>query len=137
MKQNVKVLKAESEDKLIVGCDKTACEGCKGSFFCTNKETSFEVNNPGKIKVNAGDEVEINLPGKKTVATVFISLGLPLILFIPGYFIGTIFTEKPVWLLLAGLAGIAAGFIIAAIFFHFKGKEYVPTLIGKKDDSIE
>lgn len=136
MKQSVKVINADDKERIIVGCDKTACEGCKGSFFCQNKETSFEVINPEGIDVKAGDDIEINLPGKKTVASVLISLGLPLIMFIPGYLIASAFTANPLWLLLSGAAGIASGFLIAAVFFHFKGNEYVPTLIGKKDETL-
>lgn len=136
MKQNVKVITADDKEKIIVGCDKTACEGCKGSFFCQNKETSFEVLNPGRIDVKAGDDIEINLPGKKTVASVLISLGLPLIMFIPGYLLASLFTANPLWLLFAGIGGIAIGFLIAALFFHYKGSEYVPTLIRKKDDTL-
>ena len=136
MKQSVKVINADDKERIIVGCDKTACEGCKGSFFCQNKETSFEVINPERVDVKAGDDIEINLPGKKTVASVLISLGLPLIMFIPGYLIASAFTANPLWLLLSGAAGIVSGFLIAAVFFHFKGNDYVPTLIGKKDETL-
>ena len=135
MKQSVKVIKAGSDDRILVGCDRSACEGCKGSFFCTNKNNEFEVSNPDKIKVSAGDDIEINLPGKKTVASVLISLGLPLALFIPGYMIGTLLTDKPLWLLISGLSGIGIGFIGAAVFFHFRGNEFVPTIIRKKEES--
>ncbi len=134
MKQSVTVINADDKSKILVGCDKSACEGCKGSMFCTNKENHFTVDNPNEIDVKQGDVVEINLPGKKTVLTVFISLGLPLLLFIPGYFIASLFTSAVGFLFLGGILGIAFGFLIAALFFHIKGSEYTPTLEGKKEE---
>lgn len=135
MKQSVTVINADDKNKIIVGCDKTACEGCKGSMFCRNKENYFTVDNPSNIEVRNGEKVEINLPGGKTVLSVFISLGLPLILFIPGYYIASIFTNRIGFLFLGGILGIAFGFLIAAVYFHFKSEMYVPTLDKKSEDS--
>ncbi len=135
MKQSVTVINADDKNKIIVGCDKTACEGCKGSMFCRNKESYFTVDNPANIQVKNGDKVDIDLPGGKTVLSVFISLALPLILFIPGYYIASIFTTRIGFLFLGGILGIASGFLFAAIYFHFKGEEYTPTLDKKSEDT--
>lgn len=134
MKQSVTVINADDKNKILVGCDKTACEGCKGSMFCRNKESYFQVDNPDKIDVKNGDRVEINLPSGKTVLSVFISLGLPLILFVPGYYIASLLTDKIGFLFLGGILGIAAGFLIAAIYFKIKGDNYIPTLDKKSED---
>ena len=135
MKQSVTVINADDKNKIIVGCDKTACEGCKGSMFCRNKESYFAVDNPSNIDVKNGDKVDIDLPGGKTVLSVFISLGLPLLLFVPGYYIAAIFTARIGLLFLGGIVGIAFGFLIAAIYFHFMGEKYVPTLDKKSEDA--
>ena len=85
----------QSKDGIITaGCDKGACEGCKGSFFCTSKNTVFEVLNPENIELKAGDKAEIDMPPSKTLFSIFMSLGLPLILFIPGYFIASLFSSR-------------------------------------------
>ncbi len=135
MKQSVTVINADDKSKILVGCDKTACEGCKGSMFCRNKESYFTVDNPSNIDVKNGDKVDIDLHGGKTVLSVFISLGLPLILFVPGYYIAAIFTARIGFLFLGGIAGIALGFLIAAIYFHFRSEKYVPTLDKKSEDA--
>ncbi len=135
MKQSVTVINADDKNKIIVGCDKTACEGCKGSMFCRNKESYFAVDNPANIQVKNGDKVDIDLPGGKTVLSVFISLAFPLILFIPGYYIASIFTTRIGFLFLGGILGIASGFLFAAIYFHFNGDEYTPTLNKKSEDT--
>ena len=86
MKKEVTI--QQSKDGIITaGCDKGACEGCKGSFFCTSKKASFDVLNPDGIKLEKGDQAVIDMPTGKTLFTVFMSFGLPLIMFIPGYII--------------------------------------------------
>jgi len=135
MKQNVTVIE-EKEDNVIVGCDKTACEGCHCSLFCTNKNSSFEALNPNGLKLKEGETVEIDLPSKKTINAVLLSLGLPLVLFVPGYFIGRIFTSNDLILLLWGVGFMALGFLFSSIFFKKRKKEYSP-LITRVIDTRE
>ena len=130
MKQVVKVIE-EKDDKIIVGCDKSACEGCHCSMFCTNKENSFEALNPEKIDIKSGENVEIDMPSGKTIKAVLLSLGLPLILFIPGYFVGRLFTKNDLILLLWGIGFMALGFLFSSIFFKKRKIEYSPTITRK------
>lgn len=116
---------------ITAGCDKSACEGCKGSLFCTSKKTTFEVLNPENISLSAGDKAEIDMPSSKTLMSVFMSLGLPLIMFLPGYFIAAAFSGSDGIRLLGALSGVAAGFLIAAAYFHFRKKEYMPKVTRK------
>lgn len=132
MKQNATVIEAKGEE-IIVGCDKTACEGCHASMFCTNKNNSFEALNPKKIDVKEGDQVELELPGKKTINTIFLSLGLPLLLFLPGYFLGRMFTQNELLLLLWGIGFMSLGFIFSGIYFKKRKKEYSPTIVAKRE----
>lgn len=122
----------QNEDGTITaGCDRNACEGCKGSFFCTSKKTTFEVLNPENIELKAGDKAEIDMPSSKTLFSVFISLGLPLIMFLPGYFIASLFSESDGIRLIGAIIGVAIGFAIAAVYFHFRKREYIPRIIRK------
>ena len=115
MKQTVTIEEIK-DGKMMAGCDKSLCEGCKASFFCTSKKASFKVS-----------------PGK-TLLTVFMSLGLPLLMFIPGYFIGSLISESEGIKLLASLLAVALGFAIAAIFFRVKKDKYTPRIIGKEEE---
>ena len=128
MRKEVRVIKAE-EKTLTLGCDRSACEGCKGSMFCTAKNTEFKVDNPEGSGLRPGDRVTIDMPARKTVFTSFMSLGLPLILFIPGYFIGMHFTSSEGWALLCALGGVALGFLISGLFFRFSRKKWTPSVI--------
>ena len=118
-------------EKITAGCDRSACEGCKGSFFCTSRKASFEVLNPEKIDLSAVDTAEIYVPSSKTLFSVFMSLGLPLLMFLPGYFISTLITESEGLRFLGAMAGVAVGFAIAALYFHIRKKEYMPRVIRK------
>ncbi len=130
MRKEVTIQQADGE-KITAGCDRSACEGCKGSFFCTSRKASFEVLNPEKIDLSAGDTAEIDMPSSKTLFSVFMSLGLPLLMFLPGYFIATLITESEGLRFLGAMAGVAVGFAIAALYFHIRKKEYMPRVIRK------
>ncbi|MCF0237369.1 MAG: hypothetical protein HUK24_02120, partial [Sphaerochaetaceae bacterium] len=52
-----------SDGSLKVGCATTACQGCKCSMFCNNKnETDYMVLNPKKVQIEIGDFVELYMP---------------------------------------------------------------------------
>ena len=132
MKQTVTIEEKKGE-RLIAGCDKSLCDGCKASFFCTSKKASFDVLNPDGIPLEEGDKAVIDMPPRKTLFTVFMSLGFPLLMFVPGYVIGTVISDSQGIQLLTSLIGVAAGFLIAAIFFRLNKKKYTPVIIRKKD----
>ena len=132
MKQKVTVIENKGEE-IVVGCDKSACEGCHGSMFCSKTDNFFEVLNPEKIELQKGDKAEIEMPSGKTLSSVFLSLAFPLIMFFPGYFIGRKFTSNELVLLLFGVIFMALGFAIAALFFKKKKKHYMPYVVGKDE----
>ncbi len=130
MKKEVTVLKKE-EGKIYVGCDREACEGCKGSIFCQRKDTKIELKDEGKVKLEEGDKVLLDLPSGKTIFSVFMSLGFPLLMFPLFYFIASFFTSREQILFLISIIGVAIGFLISAIFFKVKKGDYEPRLIKK------
>ena len=130
MRKEVTIQQSE-KGILLAGCDKNACEGCKGSFFCTSKNTVFEVLNPEDIKLREGDRAEIDMPPSKTLLSIFMSLGLPLLMFLPGYFIAALFSESDGVRFIGAIAGVAAGFGIAALYFRKRKREYMPKVTRK------
>ena len=132
MKQTV-TIEEKKDGRIIAGCDKSLCEGCKASFFCTSKKASFDVLNPEEIPLEKGDQAVIDMPPRKTLFTVFMSLGLPLIMFIPGYIAGRLISESEGIQLLTSLIGVALGFGISALFFRHNRKKYTPVIVEKKD----
>lgn len=132
MKKNVTVISTDN-NKIVVGCDSSHCSGCKSEMFCRNKDSSFDVINPKGIKIEKGDIVEINIPEGKATLSVLISLLFPLLLFLPGYFIGKLFLNNEIQMALFGFLFMAIGFLIAAAFFHFKKRTFTPTIEKKEE----
>lgn len=132
MKQKVTVFENKG-DEIVVGCDKSACEGCHGSMFCQKKDNLFEALNPNNIDLKKGDKAEIEMPAGRTVSSIMLSLAFPLVMFFPGYLIGSRFTSNELMLLLYGVLSMAVGFGISALYFKKKKKEYTPYVIGKDE----
>ena len=118
---------------ITAGCDRSMCEGCRSSLVCTSKKASFDVLNPDGIKLEKGDQAVIDMPTGKTLFTVFMSFGLPLIMFIPGYIIGSLISDSQGVQLISSLLGVALGFVIAALYFRKNRKKYSPVVISRKD----
>ena len=133
MNKTVTVLEKNKEG-IKVGCDASACSGCKSEMFCRNKDTSFIVENPIAIPLEKGDRVNIDIPEGRATLSVMLSLALPLLLFLPGYFIGKIFLKSEITMALMGFLFMAVGFCFSALIFHFKKKYFSPVITGKEEE---
>lgn len=114
-----------------VGCSSSACSGCHSETFCRKKDSTYEVNNTKGIDVKEGDLVEVEIPEGKAVFSVLMSLLFPLLMFIPGYFVGKSATENEVVMALFGFLFIGLGFLISWLFFRKRRKEYSPYITRK------
>lgn len=130
MRTTVSVLSIEN-GVVKVGCSSSACSGCHAETFCRNKDTSYEAVNRTGTALQQGDTVEVEIPEKKAVFTIFMSLLLPLIMFIPGYFVGRAFSSSEIVMALAGFLFIGLGFLFSYLFFRGKKKEYSPYIVRK------
>ena len=135
MKQTV-TIEEKKDGRLIAGCDKSMCSSCKGSFFCTSKKASFDVLNPKEIPLDKGDRAVIDMPPGKTLLSVFMSFGVPLLMFVPGYLIGRLISPSEGVQLLTSLAGVAVGFAIAAVFFRVNRRKYTPVIVEKEERDV-
>lgn len=134
MKKEVTVHKT-NDGNLIASCDKNACEGCKSSLFCRGKDYQFNVDNPDNINLNDGDKALIDMPTGRTILSSFMSLFFPLIcFFIPLFVSAAFFTSNEVYQFLSALVGLAIGFLISCVYFKLRKKEFLPTIIEKKED---
>ena len=89
---------------------------------------------PEGIPLEKGDQVIIDMPPRKTLFTVFMSLGFPLLMFVPGYLVGTLLSDSQGIMLITSLAGVALGFAISALFFRLNRKKYTPVIVEKKEN---
>ena len=131
MKKEVHILSSK-DGVLMAGCDQSACEGCKSSLFCRGKATEFEVANPVGVDVAEGDDVVIDMPSGRTVAASLMSLAFPLACFFIGL-VACFFWipgNEPLQLL-GGFIGLAAGFLISALYFRVTRKRYTPVVERK------
>lgn len=130
MTQTVAV--SEVKDGVItVGCSESACQGCHSETFCNRKGTTYEVGNPDNIALEPGDFVIIEIPEGKAVFTILMSLLFPLLMFLPGYFVGRALTDNEVLMALTGFLFIGLGFLISWLFFRKRQKEYSPYIVKK------
>lgn len=117
------------------GCDRSACEGCKGSLFCRGRNSEFEVANPKGIALETGDVVEIDMPAGRTILASAMSLVFPLCCFLVGMLAAfAAAPERELLQLGCGMAGLAIGFAISSVYFHFTKKKYTPTIDRKMEE---
>lgn len=114
-----------------VGCSTASCNGCHSQAFCTNKDNSYEAVNKDNIGLAVGDLVEVEIPEKRAVFTIFMSLLFPLLMFLPGYFTGKAFSDNEIIMALTGFVFIGIGFLISYLFFRGKKGEYSPYIAKK------
>ncbi len=133
MKKEVKIIDT-ANGKIIAGCDKTACEGCKSSLFCRGKNSEFEVFNPENIEIKDGDEVIIDLPSGRTILASAMSLIFPLICFFAGMLVTYfIIPGNELAQLAGGIILLAVGFGISALYFRFAKKKFTPSIREKAE----
>ena len=133
MEKSVTVVE-NTKEGIKVGCDSQACSGCKSEMFCRNKDTTFTVENPSSIPLKKGDKVLIDIPEGRATLSVILSLALPLLLFLPGYFIGRVFFNSEIVMALVGFLFMAIGFGISAIIFTLKKRYFSPIVIDKEEE---
>ncbi len=130
MRNVVSIISIENGTVKVI-CFSGACTHCHSASFCRNKDTSYAVNNPENIAVENGDFVEVEIPEGKAIFTIFMSLLFPLVMFIPGYFVGKLLSNNEVVMAVTGFMAIGLGFLISYLFFRRKKKEYSPYIVRK------
>ncbi|MBR1938519.1 MAG: SoxR reducing system RseC family protein [Spirochaetales bacterium] len=130
MKQEVTIRNIE-DGKITAGCDKRACEGCKGSFFCRSTDSIFEILNKTEEELQVGDKVRVDMDSKKTVIATLISLALPLSLLIIGMITGYYLKLSEPMQFLFGAVGLFIGFLFGYLYFRYTKKSYLPEVEEK------
>ncbi len=130
MKQEVTIRDID-DGHIIAGCDKRACEGCKGSFFCRNTDSIFEVLNKSGEELQVGDKVEIEMETKKTIVAILISLAVPLVCLFAGMLLGYALGLSEPMQFLMGAVGLLIGFLIGFLYFRYTRKSYYPEVQEK------
>lgn len=130
MKETATVMKIENE-RLTLGCIETeSCASCGAHGLCNVNARTFEAKNPQGLALKTGDKVEIYMPSGKTVGTAFLVLIVPLLLFILFFQLaGTLLGwESEGMRALAGIAGMASGFLISFLYSRGKHKKDLPVI---------
>ena len=134
MTRQVTILEVD-EGSIRAGCDRSACEGCKGSLFCRGQNSEFEVANPKAISVDKGDKVVIDMPAGRTILASAMSLVFPLACFLAGMLAAFAYDpDRELVQLACGVAGLAAGFALSSLYFHFTKRKYTPTIDRKLEE---
>ena len=134
MLEKATVIKTD-DDVVTLACgDSEGCKSCAAHGFCGGvNDKTFEAWNKGGFELEAGSQVEVNLPTGKTIGSAFMVMIFPLILFFVFFYaVKLLFPGTGEGLqVLGGLAGIAAGFGIN-FFINRKPKKKALPEITKK-----
>ena len=122
------------DDHIVVSCGTSGgCQNCS-SLSCSGKEGAdvsvFTVSNPKGLDVDIGDEAEIYLDPRRTIAAGFLVLILPLILFGAGFLGTSRFTESEILQALGGMLGLGAGFFIGYLRKKASGDRDRPEIVS-------
>lgn len=120
-----------SDGTVRVGCNNSACSGCKASMFCNNKDDNeYLVLNPNKVEIKVGDYVELFLSPKRTIFSTALVFAFPLLMFPLGYILCRLIFPYINELLhaLGGIAFMALAFGIAAIVSVRNKRRLMPTI---------
>ncbi len=114
------------------------CKSCKANSFCSVNGHTFDALNRGKLNLKSGDLVEIYLPTGRTLFSGFMVLIFPLLLFLVFFLIGsTIFKQSEGINTLLGVAGLAAGFAITAVYNKVSRKKNTPRVTKRLEEEEE
>lgn len=131
MKETTRVVEILPHD-VVLGCITSSCESCAGNSFCNVQGKTFTAKNPKAFPLKVGDTVEVFLPPGKTIASGFMILMVPLIMFLLAVIgIKALNPSASEGLqALAGFIGMAAGFLIGYIFGQIKKHSYQPVIVS-------
>ncbi len=134
------VKEIQKDGSVLVGCLTSACQGCKASMFCNNKDDNeFMALNPDKVQVETGDYVEIFMPPGRTILSTVLVFALPLALFPIGYLVckALLPAQNEIIHALAGFGAMALAFGIASIISIRHKRHLMPSItkiVGKARD---
>jgi positive regulator of sigma E activity len=121
----------EIHDKdVLLGCVSSGCSSCAGNSFCNVSGKTFTALNSENLPLKKGDLVDVYLPPGKTIASGFMILMVPLIMFLVGLFgMQAIVPGASDGLqAVGGFIGLALGFGIGFLFGKIKKNSYQPVI---------
>lgn len=122
----------EIRDRLVtVQLEETeGCAGCHNDS-CKTKRQAIQAWNRDRIAVSEGDEIEVEVEGMAQLEGALWVLGLPLALFVVGYFAVRAFTPGVSELpgALGGLGGLGLGMVIGVAVQKRKKAETLPRVL--------
>jgi len=131
-------MKEEATVKTIRGtivtltCDDENCLGCSVGSGCSSHERAFDAENPQSLALKPGDRVEVYLRRRSAVTAGLLVFVVPLLLFLAGYLLArpVIGLENEAARSLCGLAGLAAGFVVALLYGKSRSAHQLPRIVG-------
>ncbi len=108
-----------------------SCGGCSGQ----QREHIVLAQNRTAGALREGDEVEITVPTGEAVLSGFLVLVLPLLLFVPFYFLPQVLglTVREEIRVLCGIGGVAIGFLLNLLAPWRKKAQALPEIVRRID----
>lgn len=129
MKETTTVV-AVHTDHVVLGCVSSGCTACAGSSFCNIKGKTFTAIKPEAMDLKPGDTVDVYLHPGRTIASGFMVLIFPLLMFLAGILaVQYLISGSGEGLqAVGGFAGLLVGFGIGCLFGRLKRKTYHPVV---------
>ena len=124
---------------VILKCETDACAGCKAQFFCTGRKLNeYPALNPENIRLTENCRVEVFLPPARTIASVFLVFGLPVLMFPAGFLLFRNVLSAGEFLSAAGGGlAMAVAFGLAAVINIRNRKKLMPVICRIADGNPE
>jgi len=119
--------------------DDGSCASCSSNAFCAVKDQTFTALNTKGLSLREGDRVEIYLPSGKTILSGFMTLIVPLIFFLVFFLLSgpVLGLTNEGAKVLAGIIGVAFGFLVSLLYSRLTQKKNMPEVIGIANDDVE
>lgn len=128
MREKGRVVEVNGGNITIAIGKESACGGnCASCGGCGQKVRTAKAINSVNAKI--GDVVEIELCERKILSAAFIVYILPLLLFLPGYYLPRIFTENNVICTIAAFVFMIIGFFLTHAYDKQTNGKYLPEAV--------
>ncbi len=127
-KETVEVVQVLEGEVKIKFAKRQSCSSCKASHICgQDKETL--ILDKGKLDLQPGDKVEVEIDERKTILANLITLFIPAIIFIGGliFFQG----QGEILSFLLAISSVCIYYVIVKKILKAKGKHFKIKILGK------
>lgn len=138
IEESGRVVAVEEGTVWVESIRQTACDSCAAQKGCgqsalakLGQQHKSHVKALNAFDLKVGDEVVIGVPEDVVMKGTLVAYLMPLVLMLVAAVAADSFTQHDLWISLAGVLGLAVGFLLVRVHFHTvsKDKRYQPVVL--------